>query len=259
MEGIEKTDYSGIATVFFQDGYNLARQKTARGTGRKAILQIMQVAYESIDGLLDSFRRRCDRENLKVDCRKGCSWCCHQAVLASPHEILCISDYLENNVEEPTRERIRERAAGKHSVTREMNAMEFLHYLHPCPFLEKGCCLIYPVRPVACRCYLSSSFNSCREQVDNPEDRTKIAALYDFPLKAGRGMNEGIRSALMERGLIPSEWLLESFIAAIFEHEKILDAWLGGEAPFGIRKLSAEENRYLREYNGKQGSQETEN
>ena len=258
MEGIEKTDYAGIATIFFQDGYNLARQKTVRGTGRKAVLQIMQTAYESIDGLLDSFCRRCEREKLKVDCRKGCSWCCHQAVLASPHEILSICNYLDKSVEKNTLERIRERAAGKHSATREMSAMKFLHYLHPCPFLEKGSCLIYPVRPMACRCYISSSVTSCREQYDNPEDRTKIAALYDFPLKAGRGMNEGICSALMEKGLIPSEWLLETFIAAVFEHEKILDAWLSGETPFGIRKLSAEETRYLREYYDKLGSPETE-
>ncbi len=242
------TQFSDIATIFFQDGYRLARQYISGGTSREALLQLMHSAYASIDGLLDSFCRRCERESLPVECRKGCSWCCHQAVLASNHEILVIQQYLQDEVPEPLREGMRDRTYKKHEATRNMAAMEFLHYLHPCPFLEDGSCLVYPVRPMACRCYLSSSVKTCREQYDDPSDRTKIAALYDFPLKAGRGMNEGIRSALMEAGLVPSEWLLETFMAGVFSDGKILDSWLAGNTPFNIRPLTPEENRYLREF-----------
>ncbi len=208
----------------------------------------MYSAYASIDGLLDSFCRRCARENLPVACRKGCSWCCHQAVLASHHEILVIQQYLQDEVPTDVKEGMRDRALEKHKATRGMSAMEFLHYLHACPFLQDGSCAIYPARPMACRCYLSSSVKSCRDQYDNPTDRTRIAALYDFPLKAGRGMNEGIRSALMEAELQPSEWLLETFTVGVFNDEGITDEWLAGKTPFNIRCLTAEENRYLQRY-----------
>ena len=107
---------------------------------------------------------------------------------------------------------------------------------------------------MACRCYLSSSVESCRKQHDHPQDRSMMAALYEFPLQAGRGMNEGIRSALMEKGLIPSEWLLETFMAAVFEDIQITDSWLAGNTPFNIRKLSPEENRYLHDYYDNQSS-----
>jgi hypothetical protein len=65
-------------------------------------------------------------------------------------------------------------------------------------------------------------------------------------------MNEGIRSALMEWGLIPSEWLMETFMHAVFDDESILDQWLEGKTPFKIRKLDPGETQYLREYYGEQ-------
>ena len=250
----KKPDYVNIGTIFFQDGYRLARQYTSGGINRTAILQLMGVAYESINRLIDSFRKRCEREGLPIDCRKGCSWCCRQAVLASNHEILAIQQYLKDQVPETLLEGIKTRTRNKNAVTSGMSAMEFLHYMHPCPFLENGSCLIYQLRPMACRSYLSSSARSCRDQHDHPDDRTKMAALYDFPLRAGRGINEGIRSALMEKGLILSEWLLETFMAAVFEDELILDSWLAGNTPFNIRTLTGEENLYLREYQDNQGT-----
>jgi Fe-S-cluster containining protein len=241
-------DYSDAAGIFFQDGYRLARQFISGGISRASLSGLMASAFESLDSLIDSFRNRCEREGLRVDCHKGCCLCCTQAVLASGHEVLAIREYLGDQFDPSALEGIRLRTAEKHSRTREMTAMEFLHYIHPCPFLAEGCCLIYPVRPVACRCYLSSSLESCREQHDHPRDRTMIAALYEFPLRAGRGMNEGIRSALMEAGLIPGEWLLEAFMEEVFEDGHILDAWLAGGTPFRIRTLTAEENQYLRKY-----------
>ncbi|MFC2116338.1 YkgJ family cysteine cluster protein [Bacteroidota bacterium] len=248
MQDNKGSDYGDIGSIFFQDGLRLGHQFTAEGINRRAIVQLMVSAYDALDGLIDSFRQRCKKEGFAVDCQKGCTWCCNQAVLASNHEILVIQQYIRESVPVNIVSEIKIRCAEKNEATREMTAMEFLHYVHPCPFLDHGSCLIYPVRPMACRCYLSSIENSCRDQHDHPDDKTKKAALYDFPLRAGRGINEGIRSALMENELLPSEWLLETFMAAVFEDEGILDSWLAGNTPFNIRTLSREENLYLREY-----------
>jgi Fe-S-cluster containining protein len=254
MSVSREPDYSDAATIFFHDGYNLVRNYLSGRTSRSALNQLMVSAYDSMDGLIVSFRNRCEREGLAVACRRGCSFCCSQAVLASSHEILAIEQYLKDHIGKDILEGIRSRTAEKHSVTREMRAMEFLHHIQACPFLDKGSCLIYPVRPMACRCYLSSSLKSCRDQYDHPVDRTKIAALYEFPLRAGRGMNEGIRSGLMEAGLIPDEWLLETFMAEVFENRHVIDEWMAGDASFRIRELTAEENRYLRKYYDDQGT-----
>jgi hypothetical protein len=135
-----------------------------------------------------------------------------------------------------------------------MKVMEFLQTRYPCPFLRDRSCQIYPVRPMACRCYLSAEVGSCLAQYQQPDDKDLIPALYDFPLQAGRSINEGIRAVLMQHGLIVSEWLLEVMISKTCGADDPFHAWLSGKDPFHIRSLSAEENTYLREYQQRQGS-----
>ena len=135
-----------------------------------------------------------------------------------------------------------------------MSAMEFLHFVHPCPFLEEGACLIYHARPMACRIYLSSDEGSCRQQFDRPDDPTIMARLYEFPLRAGRLVNEGIRKALAETGIVTSEWLMESLLVQVFENSERLAGWINDYKAFMIRELSREEKLYLRDYQTKQGS-----
>jgi Fe-S-cluster containining protein len=247
-------DLNEIGNIFFQDGYHMARGILDEGITKANLLRLVAKAYEAMDGLILSFRNRCLREGLRLDCRQGCSWCCHQAVLASTHEVLLISDYLAREMTDEQRQACCRNARNKESVTGNMRVEEFLRTQHPCPFLKNRSCQIYPVRPMACRCYLSAEESSCLAQYRQPESKETMAALYDFPLQAGRSLNEGIRAVLMHHGLITSEWLLEVLTSKTCEDDDLLDEWLSGKDPFGIRSLSAEENEYLREYREKQGS-----
>jgi len=217
----------------------------------------MSAAYEAVDGLIISFRNSCRRESLNMDCQHGCAWCCHQAVLVSTQEVLLISRYLSEELTDEQRAVVHRNALEKEAVTGDMTVREFLQTLHPCPFLKDHSCLVYPVRPMACRCYLSSDVDSCLAQYHQPGNRQIMAALYDFPLRAGRSINEGIRAVLMQNRIITSEWLLEVFITKTFTRQEIFDEWLSGEDPFTIRALTADENAYLREYReGRESFQE---
>ena len=240
--------------IFYQDGYQLAREILESSEPVKAIPEIMESAYRSIDGLIESFTGRCQREGLRVDCKKGCAWCCSQAVLISTHELMYLFAWMENNLTPAGIEKIRKRAEDKNKLTAGMNAMEFLHFVHPCPFLEEGVCQIYPVRPMACRIYLSSDENSCIQQYDQPDDPGVMARLYEFPLRAGRLLNEGIRKSLAETGVVTSEWLLESMLVQVFENRERLAGWINDYKAFMIRELSKEEKLYLRNYQANQGS-----
>ena len=150
--------------------------------------------------------------------------------------------------------KIRDRAEERIEHTVAMSTMEFLHFIHPCPFLEEDSCLIYQARPMACRIYLSSSEKSCKQQYDKPDDPDVMAALYEFPIHAGRLVNEGIRKALAETGIIPSEWLIESLLHQVFNNPNILEGWLDDYKAYKIRELSREEKLYLRNYQISQGS-----
>jgi hypothetical protein len=254
MAGIHIPDLDDIGNIFFQDGFNLAKEHLAGGVSETNVIRLMSAAYEAVDGLIISFRNRCQREGLKIDCQQGCAWCCHQAVLVSNQEVLLINRYLSEEMADEQQQVVYRNARNKEAVTGAMSVWEFLKTLHPCPFLMDHSCLIYPVRPMACRCYLSSDKGSCLAQYNHPGNRQIMAALYDFPLHAGRSINEGIRAVLMQYRIITSEWLLEVLISKTYDNSGIFEEWLSGEDPFTVRELSADENNYLRNYRDQQES-----
>lgn len=252
--------------IFYRDGYQLARGILDKRTGGEieageeteavtvSILEIVESAYEAVDGLVESFILRCRRENRPVDCRKGCAWCCSQALLVSTHELMYLFTWMKVNLGRELIRRIEAAAVERDSRTREMRVMEFIHYTHPCPLLDNDACLVYPVRPMACRIYLSSDVSSCREQHDHPDDPGIMADLYEFPLRAGRLINEGIRKAFTEKGIVTSEWLIESLLNQVFADPDILSGWIEDLRAFFIREMSREENLYLRKYLETKGS-----
>ena len=249
-------DLENIVNIFFQDGFNLAIKYLAGEITEAKIIRLMTAAYEAVDGLLVSFWNRCVREGLDIDCRQGCDWCCHQAVLVSIQEVLLIGRYLSENLRENLLNEIHRKAMEKEAITGDKSVPEFLQIIHPCPFLDQQSCLIYPVRPMACRSYLSSSLSSCRAQYAQPGNPEVMAALYDFPLRAGRAINEGIRAVLMQKKIRTSEWIMEVFIARILADPAIFDDWISGQDPFDIRELTADENKFLQNYRDRQGSSE---
>ena len=89
---------------------------------------------------------------------------------------------------------------------------------------------------------------------DQPDDPGVMARLYEFPLRAGRLLNEGIRKSLAETGVVTSEWLLESMLVQVFENRERLAGWINDYKAFMIRELSKEEKLYLRNYQANQGS-----
>ena len=240
--------------IFYQDGHELARGILNTRPAGEAIPEIMELVYDSVDGLIESFTGRCEREGLSVDCKKGCAWCCSQAVLTSTHELMYIFAWMEKNLSPADLEKIHGRAESRNKYTAGMSAKEFLHFVHPCPFLEEGSCLVYAARPMACRIYLSSDEKSCKQQVDQPDDPGVMARLYEFPLRAGRLVNEGIRKALAEKGIVTSEWLIESLLVQVFAKKNRLSGWINDYKAFMIRELSREEKHYLSNYQAQQGS-----
>lgn len=79
-------------------------------------------------------------------CKKGCSYCCYQAVIISDWEAdriakqvkRKITDFIGYEPEEGGRDKMVQKYMGK-----------------PCPFLKANVCSIYEVRPFACRLHYS--------------------------------------------------------------------------------------------------------
>ncbi len=251
MTGKHSADdfFTEFDATFFSDGYKMAEESLKAGISEKSIMVICEQLYHSIDQLNISFTDQCCQRKLPVDCKKGCSYCCHQSVFAVPHEVFYMMQYMEKSLTGNMRDGIRVATKVKNGRTGKMTMQQLLHYKEACPLLDDtGQCIAYDARPMACRIYLSSDVSTCRNDFKNPYDLNHFPSLYEFPLRAGRMLNEGVCTFLGEKKIIPFEWTLESSLNIIFEDKQALRKWLNGENMFQVRDVSDEEIEYLQRF-----------
>lgn len=133
-------------------------------------LSILLNAYSIMDEGVQNDIKRYEKSGKKLACKAGCSNCCrtHKDIPVYPIEIVGIYWYVIEKVKEPIRSKI------KKSLINHRKG-QF------CPFLIEHICLIYPMRPLACR-----QFNvfgkPCKEGEDpyytRPHDVLKPSKQY---------------------------------------------------------------------------------
>lgn len=206
MEESQMTEHEKI---FFNDGLNLVNASLADHANKKSILHTTRQAQDAIDGLVDALSSEAKRQNMPVDCKKGCSWCCHQPVFTTSHEVLFIWEFMQLNIKQEDQKVILQNAFNNYQKRGRMDDKELLSSKMPCPLLVNGSCSIYPARPVACRIYLSMSEPSCKTYFDEPDKTNSYPQLFEFPLQAGRMVNEGINKGLHEKDIKNREMIIE--------------------------------------------------
>lgn len=186
--------------IFYSDGYRLGQAAISDGFTSEAVAGGIGQLLSAIDGLIDSLLQQAGRSGVQVDCTKGCAWCCHQPVFANTFELQYLTDYIRKNFSPERISMILEKAGAKNRLVAPMTEKQMLNHKSPCPLLEEGACSAYAARPMACRIYLSSSVASCIRFYSDPEDADNYPALMEFPLRAGRMMNQGFTAALKQHG-----------------------------------------------------------
>jgi Fe-S-cluster containining protein len=233
--------YAEIDQAFFADGYRLASDNLDGKPTRDLLLKHLKAQYTLIDGLLDAFQQRVIASGGHIDCRRGCSWCCHQPVLVMPAEMVLITAYIRENFDEVTTASILHRATEKDEKVRTLPAEKALQVKMACPLLQDGSCRIYPARPMACRIYLSSNLDSCLREFHHPEKEGVYPELFDFPLHAGRMMNSGLVHYLKEKGMKVYENRLEKILREMLEEPEKENRWLSGAEEFSDGHRQVEE------------------
>lgn len=205
----ESKHFSENDRIFYSDGYKLAQSAIENGLSNDTLFSAIESLYTEIDGLNDSIVALAERQNIKVACFKGCHWCCHQAVFANSYELHFLSEKIKENFSSEELADVIAKTDAKHAITSELSEDEVLLFKSPCPLLRDGSCSSYASRPMACRIYLSTKLETCLEFYHHPENEANFPALIDFPLRAGKMMNEGFRAALKEFGIETAEFRLE--------------------------------------------------
>jgi Fe-S-cluster containining protein len=201
--------------AFYSDGFRIGMEAIKDGLTKESLKFTTEQIYFNIDGLIDSLLGFAEKKSTKVYCRKGCSCCCWQPVFALTHEITYLNEFLKENFSEEEVKKIVAKAKAKEEKLGSLSKEDLLNSKFPCPLLVDGACSAYPARPMACRIYLSLDFNSCQKFFDEPESQTSFPYIMDFPLKAGRMMNEGFKAALKQEGWISQEFRLDERLAKL--------------------------------------------
>ncbi len=220
-------DHKEIGKIFYRDGYRLANQHLGDGVSVVKLREAIRAKYEAIDGLLQTFLERSGKDGKPAECKKGCAFCCHQPVFAISHEMLYLKDYITQKIAPDKQKGFIDRSREKSLLTLNKTMEEQQRISHPCPFLENASCSVYEARPMACRIYLSSSVNSCKKDFDNPGSDRYKPELYEFPLNAGRMLNEGFVSCLKQLGLLSVELPLEQAYASLVTLDQDFSSWVG--------------------------------
>lgn len=133
----------------------LAEAARMKNVNEKNGLEILRQLYYLYDGVQNYF-------NPYYSCKVGCSYCCYPYVGASMIESKLAKIYIENNISENL-QRLFFRKICRHKndylSPRETGGTdagrlqaEYFAKQIPCPFLsENNACLVYSVRPLACR------------------------------------------------------------------------------------------------------------
>ncbi len=211
-----KEDFlQGLDKSFFDDGYRIADLYLLNGLIKENLFKAQQHLYNAIDDFNNAFLNKVSSEGKPTECKKGCSTCCSQTVLATPYELFYLADFLKKKFREDALVKIVERAENKTKSTSVLKIDKLLRYKGACPLIhpDEGYCRAYQARPMACRIYLSSSVKSCIDDLENPNDDNIFPELYDLPLRFGRMMNEGFH-ARIRKG---KEKTLQSFENTIEE------------------------------------------
>lgn len=232
----QKEYWQKFDKAFFDDGYQLANTFLSGGLTKENLFTAQKYLYKTINELTETFIQRTKTEGNPPECKKGCSFCCHQTVLASSYELLYLADFLKKKFPAKLLDGIKYKADKKAVITSKLELDKLLKYKMPCPLLhtQGGFCMAYQARPMACRIYLSKSVKSCEDDLNTPDDDTIFTDLYEMPLRAGRMMNEGFQGWLRKSGtskLQLFETTIDQGLVAAFT-ENAFDGWQKGQAIF---------------------------
>ncbi|MBW6534593.1 MAG: YkgJ family cysteine cluster protein [Mariniphaga sp.] len=198
---------------FHADGYRLGMKAVGNGFSKDALFDAVKNLHQMVDELVNSFSEFAERQNLKPACKKGCHWCCHQPVFALDYELDYLRDFISENFDSSTQKQMSARVAEKRKKLENLIGESLLNSKFPCPLLDKGTCLAYSARPVACRIYLSSNLESCLKFYHEPENENSVPALLQLPMRLGRMLNEGFKAALKTSGVKVEEFRIEEKIS----------------------------------------------
>ena len=232
------TNMSEHQLRFFKDRHAAFSGILASSASDKSLPEVLlDDAFAQFDAELET---QCQGA-AAIDCKKGCATCCTVRVTATAPEVLRVAQHLRESVSPEACVRLVRRLLEADGLTRDLDESERVQLRHRCPFIEKGACVIYPVRPLACRGHASHSRRDCVQAAAG-----RVAEVpYSVPHQTVRALvQNAMQSAMRDAGLAWISYELNHALRIALSESKAAERWALGEDVFAdavISDISAEE------------------
>jgi Fe-S-cluster containining protein len=171
-----------------------------------------------------------------IACRAGCAWCCSLFVSATAPEIIQIADYLRATRTTDQLAALHQRLAEREQLFAGKSAEGRSAARLPCVLLVEQQCSVYPVRPLACSSWSSTSAQRCEESWRSHWAQTITANQMQHWLYGGVML--GLREGLDAHGLASEQLDLATALRIALDMPDAAERWLAGEAIFAPARVA---------------------
>jgi hypothetical protein len=166
--------------------------------------------------------------NHRIECAKGCGFCCHLRVSAMAPEVFHVANFVRKQFAGTLDEVIGQvRAADSNS--RGLSSRDRPLRKFPCGLLVANACSVYLARPSACRGLTSISVKTCERGYNGEEVQVQTPAVWT---EIRQAHNQAMWAALTASGLPAHSYELNHAVLVALEVPDAERRWLGGEDVF---------------------------
>jgi Fe-S-cluster containining protein len=222
------------APVFFRQQQQAFAATLAAQAGAATLAP--QLLAQAADSFGANVREQCADEP-PLACGRGCASCCTLRVSATAPEVLAVAAFLR-----AVQPRLLPRGIDLVGQVRDADAAthglgeaQRVTLRQRCPFIAQGVCVIYAVRPLACRGHASHDLRACTEAAAGRRDEVPYSAGH----RLVRALVQGaLQSALRDAGLAWGAYELNAALLLAIDDEGADAAWRAGADPLAAAALT---------------------
>ena len=167
-----------------------------------------------------------------IDCKHGCSYCCHFRVDVSANEVFTITDYVQSTFAPDKLAKLIERANNNKSKFDMLSQSKRMVTNVACPLLEDNACSIYAIRPSMCRKMHSTNVAACKHSYDNPEDNSVENAEHPVLSAIIMMVITAAQDGFSKSGLDKTVYDMNQVLSGALTDAKYKKRWLNGKKAF---------------------------
>lgn len=166
--------------------------------------------------------------NHKIECAKGCGFCCHLRVSAMAPEVFHVANFIRKQFAGEL-DRIIDQVRAADGNSRGLSARDRPLRKFPCGLLVANACSVYVARPSACRGLTSISVKTCERGYNGEEVDVQTPAVWT---EIRQAHNQAMWAALFALGLPADSYELNHAMRVALETPDAESRWLKGEDVF---------------------------